>query len=1429
MKIAGLVLAVILVIIGGFFIWLRTSSGSAFVFNQLSRILAETGYNLSADEFQGPLPSRIFIRNLSLADAEGPLVKAETAELRLAPLALLRRTVHIPLLTLHKPQIIRLPQSQDQPEEEEDSGPFSLPVKIRLDKLEVTDGLLAEKALAPAGMANQALFFKADGRASLIGAGSEAVLSADIQEGPGHELLSLQLALSQKDLLDHLNLSLKIDDRPGGFLGGLLDDPAWPGLTVDLSGQGPLNNWSGKLTALGGFGQTAGEIGVKGQSGNIWRDFIEKQNFSTDINLSVQGGDKFPMQAKQWLGELIQLTGSARFNEQNIGLDLTVAGASGLSLQSQLKGTLADEAKGLELTASIDGLKNPESGGPQGLKLTADLHLDDNLQSVKDLLINGNGLKLAASLDHYPATGALKGDVSFNTTADSPLVSALLNTAGLSPQDFGGEIDLTAAVDWQGLSEPTQARLKLNGRRLIWPSKELEQLIGPSVILTAELNGGGAQPLRLNIAQAGSTLLNLSADASVDLAEEISQSRFTTEATATLSDLAALTPDLTGALQLHLTGSGTPADLQAGLNLASDIVGTPQGEFKKLALNLDLTGDLLSASRPDNDDGLNLGGGLSLKSAESPGGPLDLSLAWVLKQVGDELDLSLSKLSGDLAGLKLSGDLRAVLAEETKLDGYLNVDVDGWDKLAALTGQKFSGDPAKLVLKLDSSGGDQAAEASLDLPSLRLNSGKETLLSLKKTSLRFNGRELFKRPSLDLNLALGNGLAGPVTWQSGLVEAKGLEGRGAVSAALNQARLNGKGGTKADGLKLEAQYEIGDEPKIDLERLDFQLAGSGLSLKDKTTINLGEHLAVSPFELNFKPGGQLTANLDLRPGAMTVKAQGSKIPFKAFKAFAPDSVPDGEIQSLNINLGQTADGLAGTLDLKTAVSAKELRNIKPVLTLNGDLSAGPAPSLKVDGKIEGGSGWNADGLFNARLPLTAGIDGGLPQANMNAAVSGELKFVGPVGPLWTLAGQPDRSFNGMLQLEAKLGGSLANPQPRGSLYLAGGRYEDSVLGVLVNNIKLEVQSTPELPVKALLSAEDGKKGGLALEAQLRDLNAPNLKAKGRLNQFSPMHRDDLVVFISGDFGAEGPLDRLSLSSNLTVDQGELDLQIIASGGSVSTLPISNIGDGLNRSSRGMRTDLKVSIPGRFFIRGPGLESEWKGTMSVGGSTGNPSLTGHLAPVRGYYTFAAKEFQFTGGDISFSGGTNPILNLELTNKTPGLTAILRFGGSATKPTLTMESQPALPEEEVLSHVLFGKSASAISRFEALQLASAINDLRNFGSSGFNALGMVRSSLGLDVLRLGGSNENRERQISGMSGSLGQEMSGAGSSQSNGDQSDDISVEAGKYLSDNIYVGVEHSGVGGAAVRLEVELAPSVSFEARSSTESSRVGLGWKRDY
>lgn len=578
------------------------------------------------------------------------------------------------------------------------------------------------------------------------------------------------------------------------------------------------------------------------------------------------------------------------------------------------------------------------------------------------------------------------------------------------------------------------------------------------------------------------------------------------------------------------------------------------------------------------------------------------------------------------------------------------------------------------------------------------------------------------------------------------------------------------------------------------------------------------------------------------------------------------------------------DGRLGADPGPTVIAGSGVRALPGRVWLRGDGSFGSAN--KTSGSREGGLAF--------QIPLLVGANG-VPAPDNASPMTAGVRYNGQASVLWQAVPVPDRYLNGLMRLEASVFGPMSAPKNRVRAYLAGGRFEDVINGVLISGINLEVKNDEKGDISALVAADDGRSGHFALQADVTGLQGgtPNLKARGQLKEFRPLHRDDLDIVLTGILGVNGPADNVTVTGAIAVEQGEALISRLA-GGSVTTLDVTNryawsdpgqdaaqtgaaaisqtenggtsghnsgasipgqdnanaaqqngsataaaqnsntgaaghnSGDDDDAPPSGPALDIKVSVPQYFFIRGMGLESEWQGELSITGAASQPSLRGSLNPVRGYFDIFSRTFEFTGGEIAFAGGKeiNPALSLELTYEGPDVTALIKTGGTAKSPKLNLESRPPLPQDEVLARVLFGKRTSDLSRFEAIQLANNMRELTGFGGSGFDMLSGVRKQFGLDMLRIGGTSGPDQRTTSGQSGEGN--LTGGGS---NGESDAGApALEAGKYINDSIYVGVEQGATeDSTSVRVEVELYPRVTLEGKSSSDTSEVGIGWKMDY
>ncbi len=246
-------------------------------------------------------------------------------------------------------------------------------------------------------------------------------------------------------------------------------------------------------------------------------------------------------------------------------------------------------------------------------------------------------------------------------------------------------------------------------------------------------------------------------------------------------------------------------------------------------------------------------------------------------------------------------------------------------------------------------------------------------------------------------------------------------------------------------------------------------------------------------------------------------------------------------------------------------------------------------------------------------------------------------------------------------------------------------------------------------------------------------------------------------------------------------------------------------------------DITVELPGQVFVRGRGLDSEWRGKLAISGTSAQPIIAGSLETVRGNFSLLGKDFKLTNGTIAFSGDAkiDPALDIQAAATTADITATVQIGGVASAPTLKLSSTPELPQDEIISRVLFGKSVGQITPAQGVQIASAAASLAGGGPG---LLDKVRSSLGLDRFDFG-------------SGTTANNAAGNASSNAATSSLGGTTVSAGKYVAEGVYVGVDQgASTGTSKGKVEIEIAPNVSVETDvGATGGNGIGLNWKLDY
>jgi translocation and assembly module TamB len=366
-----------------------------------------------------------------------------------------------------------------------------------------------------------------------------------------------------------------------------------------------------------------------------------------------------------------------------------------------------------------------------------------------------------------------------------------------------------------------------------------------------------------------------------------------------------------------------------------------------------------------------------------------------------------------------------------------------------------------------------------------------------------------------------------------------------------------------------------------------------------------------------------------------------------------------------------------------------------------------------------------------------------------------------------------------------------------------------------------------------------------------------LDVTGGFEKFRAAQSDKATATMSGDVRLTGEIAAPRFAARLRVEQAELRVPerlpqgarpipvtiIDSASGQVIATPDEEKGPA---PWLAVSLDIVVDMPGQVFVRGRGLDSEWRGHIAVTGTTAAPVLEGKLEVVRGTFDFIGKTAQIARGTITFLGGKriDPQINIEARVSSTGVTAIVQIIGTATQPSIKLSSQPELPQDEILARVLFGSSISQVSPAQGLEIAQAAASLARGGDPG--VLDRIRKGLGLDRLTLGSPNSNPNSPFNGLSApqtgtpagipsafptaGVGSAPLPAGSSGSAASPTG-TAVSAGKYVANGVYVGVTQGlGAGSSSVDVQIDVTRHITVDTTAGQETGTgVGVNWKLDY
>ncbi len=1372
-------------------------------------------FTITAEDVESPGDGVTELVGVTIADRDGVWFEAERMGLQWNARRILSAELEINRLSAVGVRVLRRPQGSVEVKEdaaiaEEDGEPFDwprAPIATRVERLELTRVFLAEGVIAA-----QSLAFDATGSAR-----DEGEIQAVALSLARTDTVAGRIALDyERDFAANtLRANLEAEEAAGGLVAELAGLPEDSASRVRLMADGPLTQWGmevsaetervftasgaatvdleGPLAIRAGFEVAPGPAlseavaTVLGEAARLDIDVVEDAAGVIDIRRAALVSPALTLDAD---GAYDRATGRADLEVVLDGRSALAGLAEGVDFEGfgfdgRVAGTLEDLAAtgalrlaGLttapadvgaarlaaEVTRQGARLGFSLSGGAEGLRID---RLGPDLLGAAEILATGayegaevtlEGLRIAA----VPLTVEAEGAVDLE--AEAARLAYALTTPDLAPLAAAYGVEAAGRAQVSGRAEGPFAAIALEGEAALRDLAFEGESYG-EVALRHNITAGERIDGRLSLRAAGSPAGPVTADVDLALAgERLDLSRI--EATA-------LGAELAGALVYGLD------------------TGLADGEVRLDAPDIAAASELAGAPLSGQVDGrVALSGAEGLQAAT-----LDLALANI---AGFGARLGSGRLEADVADVAtLAGAEAQLRARDAEAEGLrlvrlaLDAEMEGPDAVLDLSVEGVTGDGIRIPsARLEA----RAAEALGALPEVtaRLRAPRLTAGEANAEDLRLDLRAdtPLTEPRLDLALATGPLRAGPS-------ELSGLRAtlRGALDALT--ARLATEGEAMGKPVTLEADAAIdaaAPAPLARITRLDAALGEDRIALAAPLTLRAGASTELTGLDLSL-PEGRLRGDAALHPNGLSAE----------FRLELGNLAIAERLADLPISGGRLAADIAldtrpGRATGDLALEVSELRFASAL----ADAALGLGAAGQWDGRratLEAA----LSGPFAQPLSMEGGVDlrpsgGLLPTVPRGGDLAADISWDGDIGELWALVPAPGHVLDGRLALDLGLDGPVAEPALSGQVSLADGRYENLDLGTILTDLALGSEILARDRLRLELTARDGAAGRVEAEAEV---TAETVAAELRARSAVLVRRDDATAAVSLDIAAEGPLAGPDISGTVTIDRAEIRL-VNATPPSVVTLGdvrIKGAPEEPEAEPAGAAVGLDVAVrgPGNIFVRGRGLNSEWRIGLAITGTAAAPRIAGSVERVRGHLDLIGTRFDLETGLVTFLGGPeiNPRLDVRLEADANDVTGGIRVEGSANSPEIGFYSRQGLPEDEVLPRLLFGKPSQSLTASQALRLASGLATLLD-GSGG--VVDTVRGAVGLDFLSVDPTEDGAD-------------------------------VSVGKNISDDVFVGASQSVDGSESkVTVEIEVFEGVVVDSEINQEgSASVGVRWKTDF
>ena len=276
--------------------------------------------------------------------------------------------------------------------------------------------------------------------------------------------------------------------------------------------------------------------------------------------------------------------------------------------------------------------------------------------------------------------------------------------------------------------------------------------------------------------------------------------------------------------------------------------------------------------------------------------------------------------------------------------------------------------------------------------------------------------------------------------------------------------------------------------------------------------------------------------------------------------------------------------------------------------------------------------------------------------------------------------------------------------------------------------------------------------------------------------FEMAHIPEALIIGSPELSLSFDQSAVNLSGDVLIN--EADLKIFTPVKTIAPSPdvviVSTKEPEPKQSTLKLLSKIRIILGKKVKVQGLGFNGGLEGSVLLDDTRTVSTASGEIHILNGKYAAYGTELDISDGTLSFTGGAidNPLINIRAQKQlSDAITVGLVVEGTAKSPKVSLFSQPAMEDSDILSYLLIGSPLSGASKQQGQMLANAAASLGLIG--GEKLAKKIGEKFGLDEIKLQTDKTTQE-----------------------------TSLLLGKYLSPDFFIGYA-IGIGNTVDTLQIQ--------------------------